>query len=62
MVIIKKREKAEKRITRSFRMRPDLVKKIEVIAREMDESRTYILESLLDYAISAYDKEKKTKK
>ena len=29
MVIIKKREKEAKRITRSFRLRPDLVKKIE---------------------------------
>ena len=62
MVIIKKREKAEKRITRSFRLRPDLVKKIEDIAREKDESRTYILESLLDYAIEAYKKEKNRKK
>jgi predicted transcriptional regulator len=61
MVIIKKREKAEKRITRSYRLRPDLVKAIEEIAAELNESRTYILESLLDYAIKAY-REEQTKK
>ena len=60
MAVIKKRERKETRITRSFRLRPDLVRKIEKIAQDMDESRTYILESLLDYAITAYEKEKKS--
>ena len=61
MVIIQKKKKPPKRITRSFRLRPDLVKKIEKIAYDMDESRTYVLESLLDYAIEAYEKEKNKK-
>ena len=57
MTVIKPREKAEKRITRSFRLRPDIVKKIEQIARDLNESRTYVIESLLDYAIHAHEKE-----
>ena len=61
MAVIEKRARKEMRITRSFRLRPDLIKKIEKIARDMNETRTYILESLLDYAIAAYEKEK-TKK
>lgn len=61
MVVIKKKERPETRITRSFRMRPDLIKKIEKIAQDMGESRTYILESLLDYAIEAHEKERKRK-
>jgi predicted transcriptional regulator len=61
MVIIPKKKKPPKRITRSFRMRPDLVKKIEQIAYDMDETRTYVLESLLDYAVAAYEKEKSMK-
>ena len=61
MAVIEKRARKEMRITRSFRLRPDLIKKIEKIARDMNETRTYILESLLDYAIAAYEKER-TKK
>ena len=33
--------------------------KIEKIAYDMEESRTYVLESLLDYAVLAYEKEAK---
>jgi predicted transcriptional regulator len=61
MVVIPKKKKPPKRITRSFRLRPDIVKKIEKIAKEMDETRTYVLESLLDYAIEVYEKEKGNK-
>ena len=61
MAVIEKRARKEMRITRSFRLRPDLIKKIEKIARDMNETRTYILESLLDYAIAAYEEER-TKK
>ena len=57
MVVVPKKKKPPKRITRSFRLRPDLIKKIEKIAYDMDESRTYVLESLLDYAVLAYEKE-----
>jgi hypothetical protein len=58
MPVIQKR-KTEKRIVRSYRIREDLIKKIEKIAQEMGESRTYILESLLDYAVEAHEKEMK---
>ena len=61
MVVIQKKKKTLKRITGSIRLRPDMVKKIEKIACDMDESRTYVLESLLDYAVEAYEKEKKKK-
>jgi predicted DNA-binding protein len=57
MAVIKKR-KAGKKIFQSFRMKPELVKKIEKIAKELGESKTYVLESLLEYGIEAYEKEK----
>jgi predicted transcriptional regulator len=57
MPIIKKREKSN-RIPRTFRLKPELVKKLSEIAKETNESITYVLESLLDYAIKAYDKER----
>jgi hypothetical protein len=58
MEIIKKR-KTVKRAVRSYRLREDLIKKIDSIALSIGESRTYILESLLEYGIEAYGKEKK---
>ena len=58
MAIIKKR-KAVKRVVRSYRLREDLIKKIDSIALSHDESRTYILESLIEYGLEAYEKEKK---
>ena len=59
MVAVIKPRKQEKRIFRSFRLRPDLVEMLEQIAAQTGESKTYVLESLLDYAIEAYEKEKK---
>ena len=61
MPVIEER-KIEKRVARSFRLRPELVEKIGRIAREMGESQTYVIESLLEYAIEAYEKEKKSGK
>ena len=58
MAIIKKR-KAVKRVVRSYRLREDLIKKIDGIALSLDESRTYILESLIEYGLEAYEKENK---
>ena len=58
MPIIKKREKSN-RIPRTFRLKPELVEKLSEIAKETDESITYVLESLLEHAIKAYEKEKK---
>ena len=58
MAIIKKR-KAVKRFVRSYRLREDLIKKIDSIALSLDESRTYILESLIEYGLEAYEKENK---
>ena len=61
MSVVPKKKKPPKRITRSFRLRPDMVKKIEKIANEMNETKTYVLESLVDYALAAYEKEKSKK-
>jgi predicted transcriptional regulator len=61
MAVVPKKKKPPKRITRSFRLRPDMVKKIEKIANEMNETKTYVLESLVDYALTAYEKEKNKK-
>jgi predicted transcriptional regulator len=57
MQVIKKSEE-KKKISKTFRFRSDLLEKIERIARETGENKTYILESLLDYAIEAYEKQK----
>ena len=40
----------------------ELLEKIRKIAGEMGESQTYVVESLLEYAIEAYEKEKKAGK
>jgi predicted transcriptional regulator len=61
MSVVPKKKKPPKRITRSFRLRPDMVKKIEKIANEMNETKTYVLESLVDYALAAYEKENNRK-
>ena len=58
MPIIKKREKSN-RIPRTFRLKPELVEKLSEIAKETTESITYVLESLLEHAIKAYEKERK---
>ena len=58
MEIIKKR-KPVKRVVRSYRIREDLIKKIDSIALSIGESRTYILESLIEYGLEAYEKENK---
>jgi predicted DNA-binding protein len=55
--IIKKREKPN-RVPRTFRLKPEMNEKLGQIAKEVGESRTYVLESLLEYAIEAYEKEK----
>ena len=61
MVVIRDRIK-EKKLTRTFRLRPDLWERVEQIAEERGESKTYILESLLEYGLNAYDKEGRLKK
>jgi len=60
MVVIRKRQPRRK-VHRSFRLRPDLVEKIEEVAKELGESRTYVIESLLEYALAAYEKEQAEK-
>jgi predicted transcriptional regulator len=59
--IIKKREKIN-RIPRTFRLKPELVEKLSQIAQQTGENRTYVLESLLEYAIEAYEKETEKKR
>ena len=59
--VIKPR-KRKPRLPRSFRLDPELFKKIEEIAEETGESKTYVLESLLEHGIEAYEKEKRAKK
>jgi len=58
VAIIEKRNH-KRRIPRTFRLKPELVDKLSKIAKQTGESRTYVLESLLEHAIKAYEKEKK---
>jgi predicted transcriptional regulator len=61
MAVIKRRRVVRK-VARSFRLRPDLVERVRRIATERRESQTYVLESLLEYALEAYEKEERGKK
>jgi predicted transcriptional regulator len=58
MKIIKSREK---KIAKTYRLRPDILERLEAIAAAEGESRTYVLESLLEYAIKAYERQHKLK-
>jgi predicted transcriptional regulator len=60
MAVIEKR-KTVRRVMRSYRLREDLAEKIEKIASDIGESRTYVLESLVGYGLEAYEKERKKK-
>ena len=60
MVVIEKRE-TTKKIPQNFRLRPEIIAKIETIAKELGESKTYVIESLLEYGIDAHEKEQKEK-
>lgn len=63
MAVIEKREREiAKKVPRSFRIKAELAAKIDKIAKEMDETKTYVLESLLEYAIEAHEREKRRKK
>ena len=55
--IIEKR-KFKRRIARTFRLKPELDDKLGEISIQTGESKTYVLESLLEHAIKAYEKEK----
>ena len=46
-----------KRVMRSFRLKEDLDRKIKSICSETGESQTHVVESLLEFAIKAYEKE-----
>ena len=60
MAIIEKRNH-KRRIPRTFRLKPELVDELSKIAKQTGESRTYVLESLLEHAIKAYEEERKKK-
>lgn len=61
MAVIRQR-RVRRKVARSFRLKPELVEKIGKIAKEMGESKTYVLESLLEYAIEKHEEEKRTNK
>ena len=56
MSIIKPRDSAE-RVVRSFRLKKTLDDKLGKIADSIGETKTYVVESLLEYAIKLYEKE-----
>ena len=51
----------KKRVMQAFRLHPEIVEKLEKIAKEVNETKTHVLESLLRYAFKAYEKEKAEK-
>jgi ribosomal protein L10 len=55
MPIIKR---PKKRVHRSYRLKPELATKIRKIAQKEKVSQTVVLESLLEHALEAYEKEK----
>jgi predicted transcriptional regulator len=56
--IIKPR-RSGKIVSRSFRLREHVDDELQRIAEETGESKTYVLESLLEFAIKEWDKRKK---
>ena len=57
MPVIKPRD-SEERVVRSFRLKTSLDNKLNEIAEDIGDTKTYVLESLLEYAINKYEKEK----
>ena len=55
MPIIKPRD--SERISRSYRIKKTLDDKLTAIAERTGETKTYVMESLLEYAIKEYEKE-----
>lgn len=56
MGIIEPRD-AKKRVVRSFRLNKSLDDQLNKITQKTGETNTYVLESRLEYAIRAYEKE-----
>ena len=56
MSIIEPRD-STKRVVRSFRLKKTLDDKLGKIADNLGETKTYVVESLLEYAIRLYEKE-----
>ena len=56
--IIKPRDTG-KRVVRSFRIKKTLDDKLGEIADNIGETKTYVVESLLDFAIKQWEKEGK---
>jgi predicted transcriptional regulator len=52
----------EDRVHRTIRIKKSLDKKLDKIMKETSESRTYVIESLLEFAIKEYEKEQKSPK
>jgi hypothetical protein len=53
---------SEEKKTRSIRVSKSLLEKIDNIALEKGESGNYIIEKLLEFALSEYENEQKSKK
>lgn len=51
-------KKPQKRVPLSFRLEPDVINKLRKIAEKEKVSVTFVLESLLKFAIDAWEKEK----
>jgi len=47
---------SEKRVIRSFRLRKKLDDRLNEIAEKTGETKTYVVESLLEYAIEQWEK------
>jgi hypothetical protein len=51
-------KKPQKKVQLSFRFEPDVIDKLRRIAEKEEVSVTFVLESLLKYAIEAWESEK----
>ena len=59
--IIKPKDNLQ-RILRSFRLKKELDQKIDEICKDTGEKKTHVVESLLEFAIDAYEGEKNNSK
>jgi len=60
MVVIPEKP-TEKKIPQNIRLRADLIERITGIAKQLNVSKTHVIESLLEYGIDAHEKEQKKK-
>lgn len=62
MGVLPERDREKDLVTTSIRVSKSMLAKLDLIAGEEHEDRTWVIRSFLKYAIEAYEQEKRGKK